>query len=59
MAKIKKHYEIIFLPEPGNNFQGSILINTEAEKHFIINEDGVAIIPFSSKIDPNKARLVI
>jgi len=56
---IKKYYEIIFLPEPGNNLQDSILINPETEKHFIINDDGVAIIPFSSNIDPNKDRLVI
>ncbi len=56
---IKKHYEIIFLPEPGNNLQDSMLINPETEKHFIINDDGVAIIPFSRKIDPNKDRLVI
>ncbi len=57
--KYKKHYEVIFLPEPGNILQDSILINPETEKHFIINEDCVAVIPFSSKIDPNKDQLVI
>ncbi len=59
MANIKKHYEVIFLPEPGNNLKDSILINPETGKHFIIDVDGVAIIPFSSKIDPNMDQLVI
>ncbi len=59
VANIKKHYEVIFLPEPGNNLRDSMLINPDTEKHFIINDDGVAIIPFSSKINPNIDRLVI
>ncbi len=55
----KDWFEIILLPEPGYHPQDFILFNNETKKQFSINEDGVAIVPFSSKIDPNKDRLVI